>query len=436
MRYLHVAVKNVVREKRRSMLLAGAIAFGLMIIILVGSLADGIMDSFINQQAGMISGHVVVQGYSYSSRDNLISWMEEEDPILKNSRDFFGEEDRINRRSTAMGTFINGSEARQQYVMGIDPLLEEDLKDLLVLEEGSYLSAEEKSGILLSKEIAENLGLKTGDSVMLKTRTLEGVNNVGDFIVQGIISDDLGTISSMAAFVQRSALNEVLGIGEEDFTELHIFLKENGSTETVTTDFYNHLNDKNMPLVERPVNRSERQEILARLTTQDWEGIQYQLSSLEETFSSVYVIGIFLNGTSVLIMIILMGIIIVGISNTLRMMIFERRKEIGTMRALGMQRGAVVKTFILEMQILALIGVFMGAISALLLGMLIHSITLDLGHTFFSMFLYQGHLTISFVPFRFIVSGAVILFMVWLASLLPAGKAAKVDPAKAIHNIS
>ena len=131
-----------------------------------------------------------------------------------------------------------------------------------------------------------------------------------------------------------------------------------------------------------------------------------------------------------------MGIILVGISNTLRMMIFERKKEIGTMRALGMQRGAVVKSFIVEMQIIALIGVIMGAVAALILGFIIHSINFDLGHTFLSMFLYRGHLTLSFLPLRFVLSGVIILFLVWLASLLPAGKAAKVDPAKAIHSIS
>ncbi|MBI9097272.1 MAG: ABC transporter permease [Spirochaetaceae bacterium] len=436
MRYLHVAIKNVVREKRRSLLLAGAIAFGLMVIILVGSLADGIMDSFINHQAGMISGHVVVKGYSYSARDNLISWMEKGDPILQKAKDFFGEGDRINRRSTTMGTFISGSEARQQFVMGIDPQLEEDLRDLLILEEGQYLTDEEESGILLSKEIAEELGLKTGDSVLLKTRTLDGVNNVGDFLIQGIIADDLGTVSSMAAFVHRSYLNEVLGIGSEDFTELHLFLEDSRSTDAVTGDFYKFLENENVALVERPENRQKRQEILARLTTENWSGIRYQLSSLEETFTFVYVIGVFLNGTSVLIMLILMGIILVGISNTLRMMIFERRKEIGTMRALGMQRGSVVKLFIVEMQIIALLGVFLGGISALLGGLIIHSITFDLNHTFFSLFLYRGHLTMSFLPMRFVVNGVIIMFLVWLASLLPAGKSAKIDPAKAIHNIS
>ncbi|MDA3810605.1 MAG: FtsX-like permease family protein [Spirochaetaceae bacterium] len=435
MRYLHVAVKNVVREKKRSLLLAGAIAFGLMVIILVGSLADGIMDSFVNQQAGMISGHVVIKGFRYSSRDSLVSSMKENDPILENTREFFDTGDRINKRSTAMGTFINGSEAMQQFVMGIDPDLEEDLKNLLILEEGNYLSDITKTGILLSKVIAEDLGLKIGDSVLLKTRTIEGVNNVGNFIVEGIISDDLGIISSMAAFVHHSYLNEVLGIESGDFTELHLFLDQNNSTEVITNEFYEFLKNKKVPLVDRPLNRQERQEILARLSTKNWEGIRYQLSSLEETFSSVYVIGIFLNGTSVLIMMILMGIIVVGISNTLRMMIFERRKEIGTMRALGMQRKAVVKSFILEMQIIAFFGVVAGSVLALLTGLLIHSITFDLGHTFFSMFLYQGHLTMSFVPLRFVLTGVIILFLVLIASLIPAGKAAKVDPAKAIHSI-
>ncbi len=436
MRYLHVAIKNVIREKRRSLLLAGAIAFGLSIIILVGSLADGIMDSFINQQAGMISGDVVVRGLSFSSRDSMVSWLDEKDPILDDTREYFGDRDRLSLRSTTMATFINGSEAQQQYVMGIDPSNEDGLRDLLILEDGNYLSDDLKSGILLSKEIAENLGLKTGDSVMLKTRTLQGVNNVGDFVIQGIIADDLGTISSMAAFVHRSYLNEILGINIDDFTELNIFLDNNRSTEEVTNNFYNYLLNKKVALVERPEDRGERQEILARLRTQDWEGIRYQLTSLEESFSFVYVIGAFLNILSIVIMVILMGIILVGISNTLRMMIFERRKEIGTLRALGMQRSAVRLSFIVEMQIIAFLGVIMGTIIALVMGLIIHNINFDEGHTFFSMFLYRGNLTLIFLPSRFFGSGLIILFLVWIGSLKPVNRATKVDPAKAIMSIS
>lgn len=436
MRYLHVAIKNVVREKRRSLLLAGAIAFGLSIIILLGSLADGIMDSFINQQAGMISGDVVVKGLSLSSRDSMVSWLEDNDPILEDTREYFANSGSLNMRSTTMGTFINGSEARQQFIMGIDPEKEEGLKELLILEDGSYLSEEIESGILISKEISEDLGLKTGDSVMLKTRTLQGVNNVGDFLIQGIIADDLGTISSMASFVHRSYLNEILGISTKDFTELNIFLNKNESTEDVTNKFYSFLKDKNVALVERPEDRGERQEIMARLSSQDWEGIRYQLTSLEESFGFVYVIGAFLNILSIVIMTILMGIILVGISNTLRMMIFERRKEIGTMRALGMQRGAVKISFIVEMQIIALLGVVMGTIIALVMGQIIHSLNFDANHTFFSMFLYRGHLTLIFLPSRFLGSGGVILFLVWIGSLLPVNRATKLDPAKAIISIS
>jgi len=434
MRYLHIAVKNVSREKRRSMLLACAIAFGLMVIILVGSLADGILDSFVNKQSGLISGHVVVQGLRYSSRDQLISRLEEKDPVIEYSREFFGESLDIQKRSSAVGTFVNGSNSYQQMIVGIDADQEVLLKELLIMEKGHYL--DRKEGILLSAAVAEELQLEIGDRVMMKTRTLSGMNNVADFIVEGIISEDLGPISDLAAFVQRPFLNQIIGIPEEDATEVHLFLDEKNSSEVQAAQFWQYLKDQGLALVERPEDKKERQEIMARLSSQDWDGARYHIRSLEEIYSFVYVVGAFLNGTALIVMLILLGIILVGIGNTLRMMIFERRREIGTLRAMGMQRRAVVRVFWLEMLIIAALGVLMGSLLALGAGLIIRSITFDAGHTFLSMFLYQKHLTLSFNLSRFAGNAVLILFLVWLASLIPASKAAKIDPARAIHNIS
>lgn len=436
MRYLSVAFKNIGREKKRSFLLAGALAFGLTVIFLVGGLADGILSSFINQQSAMLSGHVVVTGYQLNNRDQLISLMEDNELLEEQAQEFFPDLVRVNQRTVKMGTLINGNESRSQLVVGMDAQQEAGLRDLLVLDQGEYLSDADQQGILLSKTIAEGLEVSPGDWVMVKVSTLQGIQNVADFRVSGIIADDLGVISELAAFAHRSYLNQVVNIPEGAATETHIFLESSQNSEAITTEFWQYLSDQGYPVLDRPEERSARYEVVSRLSSQDWEGVRYYLSSLEENFAFIYVIGGFLNGTSAVIMMMLIGIILVGITNTLRMMIFERRKEIGTYRALGMQKKGVVSLFILEMVLISLIGSVTGVVLSLVIGTIVKSIPLDLGHTFFSMFLYRGHLTLEFSALRFFTTCLFMTGLVALASWFPSRKSAKIDPAKAIHNIT
>ena len=436
MRYLKLAFKNTAREKKRSFLLAGAIAFGLSVILLVSALADGLLDSFLNQQAGMISGHIVMRGFGLNDRDQMVSQMNRDDRAAALGRDFFGDLERINFRTSSYGTLINGSEAMQQLIIGIDPEEETAMKKLLIMESGRYLAADDRQGILVSETLAEELFLNPGDSVMLKTRTLQGMQNVAEVHVTGIISGDLGMISEMAVFASRAYLNRLLNIPEESSTEIHFFLADPEGSEQRATDFWHYLDGKGIPMIDRPEERAERQEILARLSRQEWEGTRYYLSSLEEDIPFVFVVSGFLGGTAAIVMVILMGIILVGVGNTLRMVIYERRKEIGTLRALGMKRGALLWTLLTEMLLIALMGTGAGILIAGAAGGVIRNITFAGGHNFLDLFLYQNHLSLVFVPRRIISTVMVIIILVEFASYLPARKAAKLDPAKAIHSIA
>ena len=64
------------------------------------------------------------------------------------------------------------------------------------------------------------------------------------------------------------------------------------------------------------------------------------------------------------IFLVLLLIIMVGITNTFRMVLIERVKEIGTMRAFGMQQNTVKAIFLLEALFLGLFGGLAGLVGA------------------------------------------------------------------------
>ena len=98
-----------------------------------------------------------------------------------------------------------------------------------------------------------------------------------------------------------------------------------------------------------------------------WSGIKYRVFTLNDMLQQVQQIVNVLNSASLVILIVLFLIIMVGITNTFRIIMYERIREIGTMRSIGMQREEVRGLFLFEATFLAVGGVLAGIILALII---------------------------------------------------------------------
>jgi ABC-type antimicrobial peptide transport system permease subunit len=99
-----------------------------------------------------------------------------------------------------------------------------------------------------------------------------------------------------------------------------------------------------------------------------------------------------LNLISIIAVCILFIVIIIGVVNTMRMTIRERTREIGTNRAIGMQRKDVRAVFVWEIVYLALVSCLVGLALGYGLMALFSNITIDATDNMFSMFLPKQHL--------------------------------------------
>jgi ABC-type antimicrobial peptide transport system permease subunit len=121
----------------------------------------------------------------------------------------------------------------------------------------------------------------------------------------------------------------------------------------------------------------------------------------------------------------------VGITNTMVMSIYERTREIGTLKALGASNGDVLRTFMLEAGLIGLLGGIVGVIGGWLLGLALNAVILD--------YLKNEQISIS-EPF-FVVTwelvAAVLIFASFIgiaAGLYPALRAARLDPLAALRH--
>ncbi len=129
---------------------------------------------------------------------------------------------------------------------------------------------------------------------------------------------------------------------------------------------------------------------------------------------------------------ILLLIIMVGITNSFRMILIERTREIGTLRAMGMHKSEVKMLFILEAVIIAVSGALAGVIIAAVLMGGFSLIDFGTSETL-SMFLTKGSLLFKVGMAETIRNILIVAAVSIAAAWSPAGKAGKLLPAEALR---
>jgi ABC-type lipoprotein release transport system permease subunit len=134
------------------------------------------------------------------------------------------------------------------------------------------------------------------------------------------------------------------------------------------------------------------------------------------------------------LVVILMVVVVVGILNTLAIAIRERTREIGTLRAIGMQRRKVLWLFLLETALLGLTGCAAGALVAAAIAAALNAAGIALPESA-QIFLAQERLTFLLAP-RAIASDVLLLAAITVAaSIFPARRAARLKPVTAMHHV-
>ena len=70
---LKVAFRNISRQKKRSFLLAGAIAFGMLVITIINALTGGLVANIRENFSHALGGHVFITGREFNERGQIIS---------------------------------------------------------------------------------------------------------------------------------------------------------------------------------------------------------------------------------------------------------------------------------------------------------------------------------------------------------------------------
>jgi putative ABC transport system permease protein len=432
MNTLRISFRNLSRQKKRSFLLGGAIAFGILIITLVNSFTAGFVENVQENFSHFFAGHVFLTGYEKSPSGRLITVIREDDVLIETIESLENLPlQYLSRRSSLEGTLIFEGESIRQEVVGVNWQEEGFLSERLILREGSMEQVlVDPRALVLNEKMAVRLNVEIGDTLLVQLQTVTGQQNVGEFILAAT-SVDTGFFSAVSAYAHRSHVNRLLNISEDEYISLGLFLKDMLLMEREAQALSGALEEK-LSLVPRFSGPRGFQEQRNQLLEEQWEGTRYQLFTIGDFLKPLNQIASTLNTVGLVVVLILFVIIMVGVTNTFRMIIYERTREIGTMRSLGLQRGGVRGLFLLEALLLSLGGALAGLIAAFLVALILSLINFGMDNQFF-IILKNGHLFFKVLPAQIAGNIAVIGVLTLLAALIPASRAAKLDPAHALR---
>jgi putative ABC transport system permease protein len=153
-----------------------------------------------------------------------------------------------------------------------------------------------------------------------------------------------------------------------------------------------------------------------------------------ESASAVLNLEKALNMITLIAVMILFFIILIGVINTLRMTIRERTREIGTVRAIGMQKNDVKMTFILETFFLSLFSAISGTALAFVAIKLFSMIKIDAQDNPLGMLLSNGHLYFAPTLLGVIVYILLIITISVATAYFPARRASNLSSAEALRH--
>lgn len=433
MKNLLIALRNLNRQKKRSFLLGGAIAFGILIITMINSFAGSFVNNVSENFSHLFGGQVFIDGFQKSPSGRRISIIGDDQALMSAIKASGIATTYVTKSSSFSGTLIFQNNTAAQQVVGTDWQKASYIRSRLTLVKGSFGGMANPHGIIISDRVAKKLNVELGDTILAQLRTATGQVNVGDFQIVAI-SHDPGLFGSIAAYANLGYVNELLNIPPNDYQTLGIFLARGQSMDAAAARLYKQLEGKVQLFKRETVATSSDPFAAMRRQTQEqsWQGTKYRLYTLNDRLAQLKQIVGTLNTAGLVILLILLVVVMIGVTNTFRMIMYERVREIGTMRALGMQRPTVRNLFLLEALFLSLGGTVVGLAASGIVMAALHMINWGLDTPLF-LFLKDGHMTFDPRPGQLVGNLVIVAVLTLLAAYFPARKAARLNPADALR---
>ncbi len=428
---LLIAIRNLGTHKRRTLLLGGAIAGVTALLVILMGLSNGMKATMLESATTLMTGHVNVGGFYKVTSGQSAPVVTSYPKLLEQLRQDVPELDYSVQRARGWVKIVSETSSVQVGVGGIDVDAESGFRKVVQVREGKLDDLARPNTLLLFEEQAKRLEVKVGDSITLSAPTMRGTSNTVDVRVAAIATN-VGMLSSFNVYVPNSTLRGLYQLREDATGALMLYLKDMASIPAVQARITKRLSELGYQVMDHnPQPFFMKFETVNR---EAWTGQKLDITNWEDEISFIKWTVSALDALTGVLTFVLLVIIAVGIMNTLWIAIRERTREIGTLRAIGMQRGYVLVMFLLEALVLGLLGTTVGAALGLGVCVAINSADVSVPVAVQVFILSEKlHLVVNAGS----VMGAVtfITLCTTAISLVPSFLAARMKPVTAMHHI-
>ena len=414
-----LALRNIRRNFRRTMLTASALIIGGALLVLSFSLGDGTHEQWIDSGVRTGTGHVTVERpefrLSRKIEDRLPSATRETVRAVLERPEIAGQVSMVFARLTVSGLASSAAGARPAQILGVDPATEAALSPLDdQVVEGRYLEPDDRLAAYVGAGLVDSLDLRIGSRFVL---TAQDVNkNIAGQLVRvvGVFRSGIPEVDQAVIHMPLATAGEWLGSGD-DVTNIGVMVDDSAA----------------VPQLVRGLTQA-----LAEPITKGEAAVMSWREAMPALHAAVLIDNLgnyFING-------ILFVIIGFGIVNTVLMSVLHRHREFGVLQALGLtprQTGAVV---LVEGLVLTAVSGIVGVGLGLLLTWFFFGDGLDyteLAGGGFNEMTFSGVMIDPVIVPMFRISRLAqalgfILFIGAVASIYPAIRAATIEVTEAM----
>jgi len=401
---LKIAWRNIWRTPMRSLIVIGSIVMGIWAGIFVVAFSYGLNKQRTQSSIKNSISHIQIHHPEYQ-KDYDSKFYLKEPELIKTTLDEDSTIKAYAFRSLLNGMVSSPVKSSGVRIIGVNKNQEKELTSIYAgLVKGNYFESKRRNPILVGQALAEKLKIKLQSKVVLTFQDTE--NNIvsGAFRVCGIFKTQYTKYDQGNVFIENKDIQRLLK--SEEFHQVALLCNSieqvDATYKKLTTNLKNY-------------------------EVKDWKSISPELAYADKIMES----WLFL------IMVIIMLALIFGIINTMLMAVFERRKELGMLMAIGMNRSKIFFLVLTETLFLSIIG----APTGLLLGALTIKITSQTGINLgiIAQGLESVGLSAIIYPeiqphFYLFITIMVFVFTL-IAAIYPSRKALKLKPTEAIRTI-
>lgn len=407
-RWVLLAARNLLRHRRRTFLTGSIVVVGFVAVTMTAGFVSQTFSALKSATIRGGGGHLRILDARAAGKtdDEAASILLDDWPGLSEE---LARDPRVAQAMPKLSFFglaVKGDKSAAYLGTGTIPALERKASLAAeTVQSGAFFENAEANEIMLGTGLARAIDAKVGDLVTVMTTTPEGGINAVDAAVAAVLAYPIKELDDRILYMPFAAAARLLK-AEGKANSVVVLLKDDRDTE--------------LEAVEIPKALAARGRPVALKT---W----LETATFYKQVKLLYISIFFFMG------LVLSVVVILATANTMTMSVFERTREIGTLLAIGMERGSIRTLFLLEGILLGLIGSGLGAVLSVLLRAALNASGIMLppppGAT-------RGNvLHVDFIPLAYGIGFAVMSITLLVAAWWPARRAARLNPVEALGHV-